>query len=75
LIQTLIKPVATSSFVLVVNRNNIESQYVRGFSVLEGSDEMWIMEPFEEEGIAMVSFVAANAKKIRERFFKTLPWR
>jgi hypothetical protein len=75
LIHALIKPVATSSFVLVVNRNNIESQYVRGFSVLEGVDEMWIMEPFEEEGIAMVTFLAANAKKVRERFFEILPWR
>jgi hypothetical protein len=73
LINTLIKPVATSSFVLIVNRNNVESQYVRGFSVLEGGDEMWIMEPFEKEGAAMVTFLAANAKKVRERFFETLP--
>jgi hypothetical protein len=73
LIHTLIKPVATSSFVLVANRNNVESQYVRGFSVLEGGDEMWIMEPFEEEGAAMVTFLAANAKKVRERFFEILP--
>jgi hypothetical protein len=73
LINTLNRPVATSSFVLIVNRNNVESQYVRGFSVLEGGDEMWIMEPFEKEGAAMVTFLAANAKKVRERFFDTLP--
>ncbi len=75
LINTLIRPVATSSFVLVANRNNIESQYVRGFSVLEGREEMWIMEPYEEEGISMVTFQAANATKVRERFFELIPWR
>ena len=75
LIQTLINPIATSSFVLLVNRNNIESQYVRGFSVLEGGDEMWIMEPFEEEDTAMVTFLAANVNQVRERFLDILPRR
>lgn len=75
LINTLSEPVASSSFVLVVNRNNVESQYVRGFSVIEGADEMWIMEPYEEEGNSMVTFQAANALKVRERFFELIPWR
>jgi hypothetical protein len=75
LIKTLSEPVATSSFVLVVNRNNIESQYVRGFSVIEGVDEMWIMEPYEENGKSMVIFQSASAFIVRERFFELIPWR
>ena len=75
LINTLNEPVATSSFVLVANRNNVESQYVRGFSVIEGVDEMWIMEPYEENGNSMVTFQPANAKRVRERFLELVPWR
>lgn len=75
LINTLSEPVATSSFVSVVNRNNVESQYVRGFSVIEGADEMWIMVPYEEQGNSMVTFQAANVLKVRERFFELIPWR
>gem|GEM_PF-4650940 len=75
LIETLSEPVTTSSFVLVVNRNIVESQYVRGFSVIEGVDEMWIMEPYEEEENSMVTFHAANASKVRERFLELIPWR
>ena len=75
LIHTLSEPVATSSFVLVVNRNNVESQYVRGFSVIEGVDEMWIMEPYEEEGDSVVTLHASNALNVRERFFELIPRR
>lgn len=75
IINTLVEPVATSSFVLVVNRNNVESQYVRGFSVIEGVSEMWILEPYEEEGMSMVNIHATNALKVRERFFELIPWR
>jgi len=75
LVNTLSEPIATSSFVLVVNRNNVESQYVRGFSVIEGVDEMWIMEPYEENGNSMVNLQPANALRVRERFFELIPWR
>jgi hypothetical protein len=75
LINTLRKPIATSSFVLIVNRNNVESQYVRGFSVIEGIDEMWIMEPYEENGNSMVTFQPASAIRVRERFYELIPWR
>jgi hypothetical protein len=74
LINMLSEPVATSSFVLVMNRTNVETQYVRGFSVIEGADEMWIMEPYEEQGNSMITFRAASALKVRERFFEMLPW-
>lgn len=75
LINILSEPVATASFVLVVNRNNVESQYVRGFSVIEGTDGMWVMEPYEEQGNSMVTFHATNTSDVQKRFYELIPWR
>jgi hypothetical protein len=74
-LHTLREPAATSSFILVVNRNNVESQYVRGFSVIEGAGEMWIMEPYDDDGNPIVTFLAADASKVRERFYSLIPRR
>jgi hypothetical protein len=73
LYTTIQNPIANSSFVLIANRNIIESQYVQGFSILEGGDMMWIMQPYAEEDQAMVTFHPSNASQNKEWFLQMLP--
>jgi hypothetical protein len=73
LYTTIQNPIANSSFVLIANRNIIESQYVQGFSILEGGDMMWIMQPYAEEGQDMVTFHPSNASQNKEWFLQMIP--
>ena len=73
LVKVLSAPVASSSFILIANRNNPDAQYVSGFAVLEGQDEMWLMQVHEQNGKPIVTFNPANANMVLEHFLEIMP--
>ena len=73
LTAALSSPVANSAAVVVVNRNDNETQHVRGLAVLEGREEMWQMQPFERNGQSWVEFTPSNARLVRQKFLEMLP--
>ena len=75
LTRSLYKPVRNTSVIVIANRNTANTQYVQGFSILEGPDNLWIMEPYEENSEEVIAFIPANAEKIRARFLEILPRR
>ena len=75
LTRSLYKPVRNTSVIVIANRNITETQFVRGFSILEGADDLWIMDPYEENGEEVIAFIPANAEKVRARFLEILPRR
>jgi len=75
LTRSLYKPVRNASVIVIANRNTVNTQYVQGFSILEGSDNLWIMEPYKENGEEVIAFIPANMEKVRARFREILPRR
>lgn len=75
LTRSLYKPVRNTSVIVIANRNTFNTQYVQGFSILEGPDNLWIMEPYEENGEEVIVFIPANMEKVRARFREILPRR
>ena len=73
LCPALSAPVANTSFALLANRNNPDAQYVSGFAVLEGQDEMWLMQVHEQNGKPIVTFNPANANMVLEHFLEIMP--
>ncbi len=71
--KALSSPVASSSVVVVVNRDSADTQHVRGFGVLEGAGEMWLLQPQGKNGDARVAFSPADAERVRSRFLAILP--
>jgi len=71
--NVLTEPIANSSFVVLVNQNNPNTQHVRGFGILEGKDEFWLMCPTERMGQPQVEFTPANAEIAHQRFIEILP--
>jgi hypothetical protein len=65
--EALRQPMASVSFVLVANRNQLETQLVRGFSVLAGERQTWILLPFEALGRREVECVLADRQAVRQR--------
>jgi len=63
LTRSLYKPVRNTSVIVIANRNTANTQYVQGFSILEGPDNLWIMEPYEENSEEVIAFIPANAEK------------
>jgi len=72
---SLYKPVRNTSVIVIAQRNTAETQFVRGFSILEGADDLWIMDPYDENGEQVIAFIPANAEKVRARFLEILPRR
>jgi hypothetical protein len=73
LLKALAATVANSSFVLLANRNSPDAQYVSGFAVLEGQDDLWVMQVDEQNGKRMVTFNPANANMVLEHFLEIMP--
>jgi hypothetical protein len=73
LAKTLSEPVSNSALVMLMNRRKPEMQFVRGFALLEGQDELWMMQPSGEHGKEIVEFAPSNMSAIKERFFEMLP--
>lgn len=71
--KVLANPVANGSFVVIVNQNNPETQYVRGFGILEGETQFWLMRPIEKLGQPQVEFMSADATHARQRLIELLP--
>jgi len=70
LIVTLHKPVASSSVVMLRNRAELDKQATKGLSILEGKNELWILNPLENN---KVKFSPANSEVIRNLFLEFLP--
>jgi len=66
-------PIANSSFVVIANQKNPETQHVRGFGILEGKTEFWLMCPTERMGQHQVEFDPASAKIAHQRLVEILP--
>jgi len=75
LTRSLYKPIRNTSVIVIANRNTTETQFIRGFSILEGADDLWTMDPYEENGEEVIAFIPANADKVRARFLEILPRR
>jgi len=75
LTRSLYKPVKNTSVIVIANRNTTETQHIRGFSILEGADDLWILNLYEENGEEEIAFIPANAEKVRARFLDILPRR
>ena len=75
LTRSLYKPVRNTSVIVIANRNTTETQHIRGFSILEGADDLWIMDPYEENGEEVITFISTNAEKVWARFLEILPRR
>ena len=75
LARSLFKPARNTSVIVIANRNTVNAQYVEGFSILEGSGNLWIMEPYEENGEEEIVFIPANTEIVRTRFREILPRR
>lgn len=75
LTRSLYKPVRNTSVIVIANRNPGNAQYVQSFSILEGPDNLWIIEPYEEDGEEVIVVIPANMEKARARFREILPRR
>jgi hypothetical protein len=73
LVSTFEKPIINGSFVLLSQEDNNAYQIQGGLSFLVGSDLMWIMRPYQEDGEDRVLFEPASANLIRQRFLNLLP--
>lgn len=73
LIAVLSAPVANASLVVIANQNDPDAQHIRGFGVLEGSDDLWIMQPRDHMGQPRVEFIPTDAAGIRRRLEEVLP--
>ena len=73
LTAALSDPVANASFAVVMNRNDRDTQHIRGFAFLEGKDDLWLLRPVEQMGQPQVEFQPGNAEAIRRRFEEILP--
>ena len=71
--KALTSPVANSAFVTVLNQDKPEIQNLKGFALLEGKTEFWILLPYDKAGDKMVEFVPANPKLVKQRFLEILP--
>lgn len=72
LVETLVAPLANTSFALVANRNNLGTQYVRGFAVLESEDYLWILQPSDVQGKKQVEIIPATSAMVMERLVSIL---
>jgi hypothetical protein len=73
LASALRHPISKASYALVANQREGLMQHVRGFSVLEGSDETWILVPVEQSGEPYVEVVTADSGTVRRRLQELLP--
>ena len=73
LVDTLCEPKANSSIAVVANQGDPESQHVRGFGLLQGAADLWVMTPFESLGKPFVDFTPASIADIRERVEGAIP--
>ncbi len=73
LTKALTNPVANSAFMALSNQSKSQSQTVKGFALLEGKNDLWIMMPYDSDGIKMVEFIPANSKLVKQRFLEILP--
>ncbi len=71
--KALTNPVANSAFVAVHNQGKLELQNVKGFALLEGNNEFWILLPYDKAGDRMVEFIPTNSKLVKQRFLDILP--
>lgn len=73
LAEVLSRPVANSTVVAIVHRAERGLSNIRGFALLEGSGQMWVMTPFERNEYHFVRFVPSKCESIREEFIRVLP--
>ena len=73
LAKALTSPFANSAVVTLCNQGKPQIQNVKGFALLEGENDFWIMLPYDKDGDKMVEFLPANAKLVKQRFLDILP--
>jgi hypothetical protein len=73
LARALTNPVANSAFAAIRNQDQPQIQNVKGFALLEGENDFWIMIPYERGEEKMVEFIPANSKMAKQHFLEILP--
>jgi len=73
LAKALTDPVANSAFAMLCNQSQPQIQNVKGFALLEGKENFWILMPFDKNGDKMVEFIPASTKLVKQRFLEILP--
>lgn len=73
LAKALSKPVANSAFAMLCNQDKPQVQNVKGFALLEGEKDFWILLPHDNGDEKLVEFIPANSKLVKQRFLEILP--
>jgi len=73
LTKTLTDPVANSAFAMLCNQGQPQIQNVKGFALLEGKNDFWILMPYDKDSHKMVEFIPASSKLVKQRFLEILP--
>ncbi len=69
LAQTLVLPIANTTFAYINHRDN--SHPPQGFTILQGKNELWLIEPIEDPKDELISIMPVSSEDIIKRV-KTL---
>lgn len=64
---------ANSSLITIFNQDKRETQHTRGFGLLEGKDDLFLLETTSSMGKPVVEISGTNPARIRELFQSILP--
>lgn len=73
LLAALRKTAANCSFVTLFNQENPDAQHTDGFGILEGEEDLFLLEESAGSGKPLVRVRGVDADQIWERFKQTLP--
>jgi hypothetical protein len=71
--EALSRTLMNRSFVIVKNQNKPDKMQVSGFGILQGHDNLWLLQPVNQMGKSMIHFLPASMGMVTEKLQDILP--
>jgi len=65
--------VFNGSIVVIANQNDAETQHVRGFGILAGAEDIWLMVPVDGQSQPYIELRPTTAQTVRQKITEILP--